>query len=404
MPSLFSRARTTSTTKNSLDVGRTDEFGRVTSHGSSRGLSFPGKKDKADKKKDKSGGVRLRTISTGKGKALPTIPAVEDEEPAIPDGSFLPLSIDPPKRHDDASEADRERHQDYGYLSYQRHVVLGLEETDRLVRAIADELGSRGLTTPFIFSSLAIDVSAAGVRRLVLAFLKTCMPFPAPDADRAWRDEARFAGPHELGMCLRWGLARVVRVYGGHAVRGLVQWDHYAQWSEAEVGAFSLCFSLIAVAYLPAALSYPPAHFAAFIAPLPPLLRSIIVNVLTLLIRFTAHSASSGHTPPTLSPLFGPLLFGLGPSALSFQHTYVHYIRATNATEHLILAFIRWQDAPSNDSAKTVGTGGSAASLGVPTRLKDWIRGYPSMLPARSTKKERMDPRRGARTVRVVSV
>jgi len=76
--------------------------------------------------------------------------------------------------------------------------------------------------------------------------------------------------------------------------------------------------------------------------------------------------------------------------------------------EHVLLAFVRWQDAPSNESASTFGGGpGSAASLGVPTRLKDWIRGYPAMLPepsTRSRKQERLQPRRGARTVRVVSV
>ena len=76
--------------------------------------------------------------------------------------------------------------------------------------------------------------------------------------------------------------------------------------------------------------------------------------------------------------------------------------------EHVLLAFVRWQDAPSNESGGSFGGGpGSAASLGVPTRLKDWIRGYPAMLPepaTRSRKHDRLQPRRGARTMRVVSV
>jgi hypothetical protein len=76
--------------------------------------------------------------------------------------------------------------------------------------------------------------------------------------------------------------------------------------------------------------------------------------------------------------------------------------------EHILLAFVRWQDAPSNESSSSYGSGpGSAASLGVPTRLKDWIRGYPAMLPepaTRSRKHDRLQPRRGARTMRVVSV
>lgn len=144
------------------------------------------------------------------------------------------------------------------------------------------------------------------------------------------------------------------------------------------------------------ALKYPPTHFETFVAPLEPILQSLLVGLLELLTRFTAHSSSSGHTPPTLSPLFGPLLFGLGPSTLAFHHVYMHYLRAVAATEHLILAFIRWQDAPSSE-------GSSNAALGVPTRLKAWIKGYPATLPAINPV-ERPQPRRGARTTRVVSV
>lgn len=143
------------------------------------------------------------------------------------------------------------------------------------------------------------------------------------------------------------------------------------------------------------ALDYPLIHFAGFLEPLEPILQSLLVGLLTLLTRFTAHSSSSGHTPPTLSPLFGPLLFGLGPSTLAFHHTYVHYLRTTTATEHLILSFIRWQDAPAN-------TGGGTG-LGVPTRLKAWIQGYPSMITF-TKKNERPQPRRGARTIRMISV
>ena len=130
----------------------------------------------------------------------------------------------------------RGREQDYGYLSYHHHIVLGLEVVDRLVHTVTDELGTRGLTTPFLFSSLALDVNSSSVRRLVQAFLRTCVSFPAPDAERTWREEARFAAPAELAMCLRWGLARVLRVSGGNAVRGFISWDMYVEWSEAEVG------------------------------------------------------------------------------------------------------------------------------------------------------------------------
>ncbi|KAI0264839.1 hypothetical protein BC834DRAFT_924457 [Gloeopeniophorella convolvens] len=345
MPSLFSRARTTSSShkNNKAHSENSDEFGRVLSRGSARAAATTaGKKSKdADK-------TRTRTLSTPKGKSAGLVPAPA-EEPLIPDGSFFPLNLDPPTPGtSDPDRGPREREQDYGYLSYQRHVVLGLDEVaPRYPRP----------TTPFLFSSLALDVKSSGVRRLVQAFLRTCVPFAAPDADRTWREEARFAAPPELAMCLRWGLARVLRVSAGNAVRGLISWDRYIEWSEAEVDARG---------------STPPTtpfdhHQCA-----------------SLLARLTAHSASSGHTPPTLSPLFGPLLFGLGPAALAFHHTYVHYLRATNAMEHILLAFVRWQDAPSNESSGSFGGGpGSAASLG---------------------KQERLQPRRGARTVRVVAV
>lgn len=78
--------------------------------------------------------------------------------------------------------------------------------------------------------------------------------------------------------------------------------------------------------------------------------------------------------------------------------------------EHLILAFIRWQDTPrpafSPTDINTDVAYGSATALGVPTRLKDWIRGYPGMLPflQERNKNEKPRARRGARTVRVVSV
>ncbi|KAH9035224.1 hypothetical protein EDB85DRAFT_2215591 [Lactarius pseudohatsudake] len=390
MPSLFSRARTTSTNHKSLrpQIDSSDEFGRVTSRGSARGTAtVPGKKDKNLEK------TRIRTLSSPKARPPGTV--VSEEEPLIPDGSFFPLNLEPPPSDlaspSDSERGPREREQDYGYLSYHRHIVLGLEEVDRLVRIVTEELRTRGLTTPFLFSSLALDVNSSGVRRLIQAFLRTCVAFPALDAEHTWRDEARFAAPPELAMLLRWGLARILRVSGGHAVRGLISWDMYVDWSEAEL-----------------AQDYPTTHFKALIAQLEQPVQAIIVNVLSLLARLTAHSSSSGHTPPTLSPLFGPLIFGLGPAALPFHHTYLQYLRATNAMEHVLLSFVRSQDAPSNESSGSFGGGpGSASSLGVPTRLKDWIRGYPAMLPdpaTRSRSQDRLQPRRGARTVRVVSV
>ncbi|KAG6336201.1 hypothetical protein ID866_2878 [Astraeus odoratus] len=397
MPSLFSRSRTTSTPgrkSNSSTLAATegsdyanathDEFGRVKSRESGHGISLMGKKDK-EKKKAPDAKSRKRTISSPRPEG-----DVANLVGQIPDGSFLPLNLDRPR--DESGEVKTLEH-DYGYLSYERHVILGLEEVARLVDVVANELTSRCLTTPFIFSALALDISSSAIKRLIRAFLDTCTHPSSPEKEYRWREEARFAGPHELGMCIRWGLARVVRVVGGQAVRGLVSWEHYTEFRDSE-----------------AALNYPPTHFATLLPPLPAVLRTILLTLLDLLTRFVAHSASSGHTPPTLSPLFGPLLFGLGPASLAFHHTYVYYLRAVNAMEHVLLAYIRWQDTPRvSPSPAEINASlvlGSATSLGVPTRLKDWIRGYPSMLPFlhNRDKQGRPQARRGARTTRVVSV
>lgn len=225
MPSLFSRARTTSTstpTKKPLLSASTsfDEFGRVLSR--ERSVTPNGgsvKKDKSTKRKDaKQNGVLVDGEGAG----------------AIPDGSFLGLTLDSPPT-DDGQERPKEH--DYGYLSYKRHVILGLEQVSQLVDVLADELGTRGLTTPFIFSSLALDVSSPAIRRLITAFLKVCEN-PTAEAQAQWREEARFAAPHELAMGLRWGLARIVRVYGGQEVRGLLDYQEYVLWRDQEAGTY----------------------------------------------------------------------------------------------------------------------------------------------------------------------
>ncbi|PFH49544.1 hypothetical protein AMATHDRAFT_76152 [Amanita thiersii Skay4041] len=387
MPSLFSRSRTHSTPqkKNSttfLSPSETtlDEFGRSVSRASARDATASPTPSKKDKKKAKDRSQTLGNSKVSHDASRGTISPF----PTLPEGSFLPLSLEPPLRENGQV---RPGLQDYGFLAYQRHVVLGLSQLARLVDVVADELSTRGgITTPFIFSTTALDVSYSSIKRLIAAFLDTCEMRSSPSVEKAeakWRDEARFAGLHELGMCLRWGLARVVRISRGMEVRGLIAWDHYVKFRDSE-----------------AALKYPPGHFQTFLQDLPPTLQSIVTTVLTLLIRLTANSTSSGHTPPSLSPLFGPLFFGLGPATLAFHHTYIHYLRSTNAMEHIILAFIRWQDTPRT------GPSGSAAALGVPARLKDWIKGYPAMLPFLTDPKKDTVPqsRKGARTLRLLNV
>jgi hypothetical protein len=54
------------------------------------------------------------------------------------------------------------REQEYGYLS-NHYVVLSLEQVNSLVCTVTEELSTRGLTVPFLFSSLALDVNSSGV-------------------------------------------------------------------------------------------------------------------------------------------------------------------------------------------------------------------------------------------------
>ena len=400
MPSLFSRARTNSSTnrKNLPPPGDKfvlspfDEFGRVSSR-----LSNRSKKEKKTKEISKRGKI----LSPGQQDSE------DPPEQVFPDGAFLPLNLERPRNAETTPEHSKEH--DYSFLSYERHVVLGIEQVERLVEVVSEELETRGgITTPFIFTTAGLDISSSGIKRLIRTFLNTCEPNSGQNAESKWREEARFVGPYELAMCLRWGLARVIRSVGGQDIRGLVSWEHYLHFRDSERGEqpsnHFIVPQLILICFLILALGYPPSHFATcFLPPLPPLLQIIIVRLLSLLARLTANSTSSGHTPPTLSPLFGPLFFGLGPATLAFHHTYTHYLWAVNAMEHIILAFIRWQDAPRVGTSGIPGTPSpSAASLGVPVRLKEWIKGYPAMLPFLENKKPQ--PRRGSRTVRVVSV
>ncbi|KAK7443796.1 hypothetical protein VKT23_015577 [Stygiomarasmius scandens] len=415
MPSIFSRSRTTSHLAPDSTLP-TDEFGRV----------------KSDDKE------RSRTLSTNAPLYRPTSaqsisPSSPTQAPIHPTYTYLPTNLSLPITP--SGNAITNLGPDYGYLSYARHVVLSLDHVVRLVDVCCEELANRGgLSTPFIFSNLAMDIRVGRVRRLIDCFLGTTGKWVPPDgsgsfmmsgggltterdreeAERKWREEAKFAGMHEIGMCLRWGLARVVRIltYGpqtpdapgesagfssGTELRGLIPWEHYTHWRDQE-----------------ALLGYPPTHFATFLTsspginysvsgmqssmqpnpsnpsqphtPLPKTLTHILLSLLSLLARLTAHSASSGHTPPTLSPLFGPLIFGLGPPSTGFHETYIAYLRSVGAMEHIILSFVRWQDSAgqtSNTESNAMLNGSRSATgttLGVPTRLKEWIKGYPAML------------------------
>ena len=228
MPSLFSRVRTTSSIQKkkfspSSDSLILDEFGRVSSRLSNRTFGTPSKKDKKAKESSK------------RGKLSPSVQDETSPESIFPDGAFLPLNLERPRNNESTTEHSKEH--DYSYLSYERHVVLGIEQVERLVEVISEELETRGgITTPFIFSTNGLDISSSAIKRLIRTFLNTCEPNSGQKAEALWREEARYVGPYELAMCLRWGLARVIRSVGGQDVRGLVSWEHYVHFRDSEAG------------------------------------------------------------------------------------------------------------------------------------------------------------------------
>ena len=136
--------------------------------------------------------------------------------------------------------------------------------------------------------------------------------------------------------------------------------------------------------------NFPPDAFQAVYLTIPKPIHKLFTTLFALLSRFCAYSSSSGLTPSTLSSHFGPLIFGIGPTSLPFGPTYKLYLRSNHATEHLLLAYIQHSDYE--------------APIGVelPTRLKGWIRGYPSMLPRSVEDLEK--PRSSSRMVPIASI
>ena len=118
-----------------------------------------------------------------------------------------------------------------------------------------------------------------------------------------------------------------------------------------------------------------PATFEALIPPLQRPLPSTIINIPSLLARLQLTHHRLGplqRSPPFLVPFFWPWA-----CCATFPITYLEYLCATNAMEHVRLAFVRWQDASSSDSSGLLGGPASAVSLGVPTRPKGRIRSHP---------------------------
>ncbi|KAJ3713471.1 hypothetical protein DFJ43DRAFT_894859 [Lentinula guzmanii] len=386
-----------------------------------------------------------------------TLSAILASLPTDDSGSFVGTVLPTSVSHSPSSHGPG----GYGYLSSYPTLILGLNDLHDLVQLVSKYLD---VETPFVFSNgstttdsgvpVAIDLDAGRVKRLIDKYVGHLISKNSGRQGQTvvdFDDEARFAGPHELGMLLRWGLARVIRIEStaSHSTgtssraltRGLIPYLAYLNWAKQE-----------------SLLGYPSSHFGGLLDTrtrvsvpvrvrdefggeevvfkdeykevIPKLLRETLLTLLALLAKLVAHSAKSGVTPPGLSPLFGPLLFGLGPlptefisssstvntpDPTSFESTYTAYLRSVHATEHCLFAFIRWQDTPPSQ-----GGGGFGGVGGVPGRLKEWIKDYPRTLSGhsrvlaiadllqsggrRSKDQHSLGPRKGAKTVRVLAV
>jgi hypothetical protein len=149
MSKLFTR----SSSKTLPTFGRadsdTDELGRTPSRGFLSGGGT--RRDKAHKQLDKA--TRQRTISNPNFSNTLSAdrPGTPRENVDAQDG-FLATSLEPPlPAIDEWSQSQPnsgEIQQDYGYLCWEKHVVLGIDEVTRLVDIVAEELRLRGKYLP----------------------------------------------------------------------------------------------------------------------------------------------------------------------------------------------------------------------------------------------------------------
>ncbi|BEI86684.1 hypothetical protein CcaverHIS002_0700300 [Cutaneotrichosporon cavernicola] len=289
----------------------------------------------------------------------------------IPQGAIQQLSGDSMSTYGD----DTTRH--YGFLGgVGRTVVLGLNEVARVIRDVGAELGRRALGTPMLFSNQSLELSQTRMRMLIQAFLATIRSgprVPTKTSLATFDQDIRFASDHELAWLLRWALSRLTRIREGtrEVCHGCFEWDMYEEWRGREKAA-----------------KYPLDAFNQLQSILPPDVYNHIVEPLfSLLSRFTAHSHNSGLTPHALASIFAALLFDI-PANSPCLVAHATFVRAASATEHMLLSYIR-----------STGKRDDLGLSELPSRLREWVKGYPSMV-ASDADLARAMPRKGARAVR----
>ncbi|KAK0539829.1 hypothetical protein OC842_000780 [Tilletia horrida] len=249
-------------------------------------------------------------------------------------------------------------------------VQLELHGVEKIVELCGSEIKARGIDVPLIFSSMALDLSSSNVKSLITNLLSpefhhsqsTTTTAAQVSFAQSFINEVRFANPHDLAALIKWSLARLGRVFEVPVPvqakgkvqeevifmqqRGFLDLDVYMAWRDEERRSH-----------------YALTAFDIFLKSIPTQSSALLLSLFSLLSSVTAYSLKNGMTPSKISRLFGVLLFGL-PEDETFARTYDAFARASNATEHLFLAYIRFLSA--------------AGSL--PTRLTESVMGYPSML------------------------
>ncbi|TKY87690.1 hypothetical protein EX895_003271 [Sporisorium graminicola] len=255
----------------------------------------------------------------------------------------------------------------YGYTTDGYHVYLDAARVSIILEACSEQIRNRGLDNPLIFSSMALDLSPSNVASLIKLF--TSASAGSRSIPPAFFDEIRYANPHDLAAFIKWAFARMGRVLAVPVPapgpkkgemreemvyvqqRGFLDLEVYNAWREQERKQ-----------------QYSATAFKDFVSRLGPENAKLLSSLFSLLSSTASYSLKNGMMPAKLCKHFGPLLFGL-PEDETFARTYDAYVRASNATEHLLLAFIRFQ--------ATLAT--------LPPRLAQHVSGYPSILPAEMT-------------------
>ncbi|ODN78262.1 hypothetical protein L202_03911 [Cryptococcus amylolentus CBS 6039] len=263
----------------------------------------------------------------------------------------------------------------YGFLNgIGRGISLSLGDVGRVIKVVGEELESRALATPMLFSNQALELSQTRTKMLIHSFMDTISTSGRQSHSKleSFLQDIKFAKEHELAWLFRWALSRITRVKEGARVicHGVMEWEAYEEWRGRERVA-----------------GYPADTFPYMKQLVPPDVYTLILSPLFhLLSRFAAHSHLSGLTPHALSSLFAPLLFDI-PTSIPALASHTIFVRSACATEHLLLAYIR-------SSSKT-----TSVLTDLPSRLKEWVHKYPAML-ASDAELARGSPRKGARIVR----